>query len=286
MNKYLVSADIEGITGVINKEFTSSSGKYYSLGQKYMTSDVNAVVAGILSADHDAMVVVRDAHGRASNLDLERLHPRAHIIQGWGNSVNMVETIDATYKGVFCVGYHAGGHDNDAVLSHTMAIDIQGIKVNGVALNETGVVALCAGDCGVPVAFVSGDDHAVCEARQQLGKDFIGVEVKKSLARDAALSLPLEYAKSLLEKGAYEATVSLERNKIVPFILPAPLTVEVQFYNTGFFISKFARLKAMLSFDKEYVFSGENYVIKYTTKTSTEAFQRLDLILCLIYTIK
>lgn len=44
MNKYLISVDIEGITGVINRDFANKDGKYHQLGCDYMTSDVNAVV--------------------------------------------------------------------------------------------------------------------------------------------------------------------------------------------------------------------------------------------------
>ena len=58
MNKYLISADIEGITGVVNKEFSKENGKFYPLGCRYMASDVNAVIQGILNADFDAEIVV------------------------------------------------------------------------------------------------------------------------------------------------------------------------------------------------------------------------------------
>jgi D-aminopeptidase len=54
MNKYLISVDIEGITGVINKQFAKKDGKYYQLGCSYMLNDVNAVVQGIVNADPDA----------------------------------------------------------------------------------------------------------------------------------------------------------------------------------------------------------------------------------------
>ena len=93
MNKYLISADIEGITGVINKNFANKDGKYYQLGCEYMTSDVNAVVQGILDVDADAWIVVRDAHEDAVNLNLEELHPKANLIQGWGSGQNMLGRI-------------------------------------------------------------------------------------------------------------------------------------------------------------------------------------------------
>lgn len=286
VNKYLISVDIEGITGVVNREFTSSKGKYYSLAQRYMVSDVNAVIAGILRADLDAVVLVRDAHGRATNLDLERLHPRASLLQGWGNSMNMVEAIDETYSGVFLVGYHAGGHNNEAVLAHTSSTNVHSVTINNVLLNETGIAALYAGHYGVPVAFVSGDDHAAKEAKQQLGENITAIAVKQSIARDAAISMPLIRAQTMLESGAHDATLALLHNKCLPFSLALPLKVEARLYNTGFLISVFSKIKSMLSYDSAYTFDDETYAIKFTAQNAIELFQRFDLIVCLVYAMK
>ena len=212
MNKYLISVDIEGITGVINKNFASKEGKYYQLGCGYMTSDVNAVVQGILNADPDAWIVIRDAHEDAVNLNLEELHPKANLIQGWGPTLNMLAGLDQTFKGVFLVGYHAGGKNNKAVLGHAFSSRVHYLKINGKFMNETGMAALYAGHYNVPVAFVSGDDCAINEAREQLGDVVVGVVVKQSLSRDSAISLPLEQAHFLLEKSAADAVAKLQQN--------------------------------------------------------------------------
>jgi len=285
MNKYLISVDIEGITGVMSREFSSSSGKFYSLAQRYMASDVNAVINGILQGDPDhPWIVVRDAHGRATNLDLERLHSDASVIQGWGHHVDMVASLDETYAGVFFVGYHAGGQNSNAVLAHTAASSIHWVKVNGMMINETGINALIAGYYKVPVAFISGDDGAVYEAEQQLGKgNIIGVEVKKSLARDSALSLSLIQAQRLLENGACEATRRLLAKKFTPFVVNLPLMMEIKFYNIGYLVSVYAKIKGALSFDNAYAFDDENFIISYSAKTQLEACQRLDLIVKLVY---
>lgn len=285
MNKYFISVDIEGITGVISKDFATSSGKFYGLAQKYMMSDVNAVVKGILKVDPEAWIVVRDAHGgKAANLDLEKLHPQAHLIQGWGHTMNMLSNLDETYVGVFLVGYHAGGHNIEAVLAHTCVTSIQHIKVNNMFINESGIAGLYAGSYGVPILFISGDDHAVAEAKQQFG-DIVGVAVKQSLARNSALSVSLPSAQGLLENGVAEAILLQQQNKIRPFVLDTPIKTSVKLYDTGFFTSAFASIKGMLDFDSAYVFDNEKLTISFTAKTQLEVARRLELIVILLYAV-
>ena len=226
MNKYLISVDIEGITGVIDKSFSKESGNHYPLACRYMASDVNAVIQGITRADPDAEIVVRDAHGaHAINLDLEKLHPQASLIQGWDTVQNMLTGLEADFAGVFCVGFHAGGQNTEAVLGHTLHSIVQYIKINGKLVNETGIFALYAGHINVPIAFISGDDHTIKEAREQLGEEFIGVIVKKSYSRGCAASLSLEQARKLLEKGAADAVTKIQKKQLNIFKLPSPINL-------------------------------------------------------------
>ncbi|MEI8055179.1 MAG: M55 family metallopeptidase [bacterium] len=284
MNKYLISVDAEGITGVINQNFARKDGKYYQLGCDYMTSDVNAVVQGILNVDVDAWIVVRDGHEDAVNLDLEKLHPRANLIQGWGPVQNMLAGLDQSFTGVFLVGYHASGKNNSAVLGHTLSSRVHYVKINGKFINETGIAALYAGSYNVPIAFISGDDCAVNEAREQLG-DVVGVVVKQSFARDCAISLPLEQAQLLLERGAADAIVKLQQNHFPVFKVTAPTTLEIGFYNIGFKISVFQSLSEILSFDPAYRFDHEKFAITFSSSNVSEVLQRLNMLMFLVYGI-
>jgi D-amino peptidase len=281
MNKYLISADIEGITGVINKNFAKKDGKYYQLGCEYMISDVNAVVQGILNVDADAWIVVRDAHGDTVNLNLVELHPKANLIQGWGPGQNMLAGLDQTFKGVFLVGYHAGGGNNKAVLGHTLNLQVHYVKINGKDVNETGIAAFYAGHYNVPIAFISGDDCAVNEAREQLG-DVVGVVVKQSFARDSAISLPLEQAQLLLEKSAADAVIKLQQNNFSVFKAEAINTLEIGFYNTGYGISVFQSLSEVLSFDPVYKFDHEKLAITFGAAGVLELLQRFNMLMFLV----
>lgn len=285
MNKYLVSVDIEGITGVIGKAFANSSGKYYELAKRYMLSDVNAVIQGILIADNDAIIVVRDAHGDATNLDLERLHPQAQLLQGWGDEMNMLAALDDTYCGVFLVGYHAGGQDIEAVLGHTFSSVVHYVKVNDQIINETGIAAFYAGHFDVPVVFISGDDHAVAEAKTQV-PGITGAVVKESFSRDSALSLPLSEARALLTKCAAQATEDALQRRVLPCKLVDPIKVEVKLYDIGYNVSIFKKLSRILNFDNSYEFDLERGVFRYYAKSALEMFQRFNLIAYLIYGLK
>jgi D-amino peptidase len=285
MNKYLISVDIEGITGVVDKNFSELNGNRYILAQKYMLHDTNAVINGILEADEHAFIVVRDAHGAATNLDLERLHPRAHLLQGWGDNMAMVGGLDESFAGVFLVGYHSGGQNNDAVLAHTYSSKIHHVRINNQIVNEAGIAGLYASQYKVPVAFLSGDDYAVDEAKQQF-PDIVGVVVKKSYARDSILSLSLSEAGRLLQDGAKQAVNHLLNKQIKPFAVSLPVTTEIKLYNVGYDISIFQKLYKLLQFDKSYTFDEANFVVKYTANTQAEMFQKFSLIVQLIYSLK
>lgn len=286
MNKYLISADIEGITGVIGKEFMKENGRYYQIACKYMLSDVNAVIQGILNADSEAEILVRDAHGMAAvNLNLEHLHPKASLIQGWGSIQNMVTGLDKDFKGVFFVGFHAGGENIDGVLAHTVSSMVHSIKVNGKLLNEAGIFALYAGLHDVPVAFISGDDHAIKEAKEQLG-DIVGVVVKESLNRGSAKSLSLTQAAALLEKNAALAVDELKQNKFKPFKMSSPVTMEIKFYDSGVRISPFRNLSEILKFDDAYKFDLEERLMTIASDDVLEVLQRLNMIMHITYGIK
>ncbi len=109
--KFMISVDIEGISGVATSDFSSIDARCYEPAKKLMCLNANAVIKGILKTDSKAQIIVRDAHGEATNLVFEDLHPAASLIQGWGNFFNMIQGIDNSFSGVFLVGYHAGGQN-------------------------------------------------------------------------------------------------------------------------------------------------------------------------------
>lgn len=286
MNKYLISADIEGITGVVTREFSREQGKYHALACRYMASDVNAVIQGIVEMDPEAIIIVRDAHGSAVNLNLELLHSAAQLIQGWDAQQNMLFGLNKDFTGVFLIGYHAGGDNPDAVLAHTMSSVIREIKINGEPVNETGLLALYAGQLGIPVVMVSGDDFAIAEAVQQLGNNIVTVAVKKSYGRSCSSSISLEAAKNQLRKGATEAIVRLRQNIFSPKIVTGRVKCELSLYGIGVGTLIIRNISQLFAHDASYAFNLQSGSIIFESEEIGEILQRISLILFTIYGIR
>ncbi|MEU4196112.1 M55 family metallopeptidase [Kribbella sp. NPDC026611] len=79
--KVYVSADMEGISGLVDAEDVQPAGRDYERGRVLMTEDVNAAVRGAYAAGATE-VLVNDAHGPMRNLLPDLLDPRVHLIKG------------------------------------------------------------------------------------------------------------------------------------------------------------------------------------------------------------
>ena len=80
--RVLISADAEGVTGITNTNELLFGRPHYEFMRGMMTDDVNAAVDGAF-AGGAASVVVNDAHWTMTNIQIERLDPRAELIKGF-----------------------------------------------------------------------------------------------------------------------------------------------------------------------------------------------------------
>lgn len=87
-----VSADMEGVTGLVDAADTQLSGRDYEHGRVMMTEDVNAAVRGAFAGGADE-VVVNDAHGSMRNTQADRVHERAVLVRGVPKPMGMLEGI-------------------------------------------------------------------------------------------------------------------------------------------------------------------------------------------------
>jgi D-amino peptidase len=157
----LISADMEGATGVTCPEDVTPGTARWEYFRTLLTGDVNAAVAGFFAAGA-AEVTVTEAHSTMRNLLLGALDPRAVAVVGRHKPLGMMQGIDAGVDAVAFVGYHAGaGHQG--VLSHTyLGSTIVEVLINGAQATEGRMNALLAAEFGVPVVLVTGDD-LTCE---------------------------------------------------------------------------------------------------------------------------
>lgn len=221
--KVYISADMEGISGVVASSHISPGEKEYERFRKLMTAEVNAAIRGAL-AGGATLVVVNDAHAGMTNILVEELHPDAQLITGSPKPLSMMQGIEEGFDGAFFVGYHARAGTANAILDHTWTGIVVDLQVNGKPLGELGLNAALAGACGVPVVLVTGDQAIVEEARSLLS-EVEGVAVKEGVGRNAARSLTPAVAQRLIEQAAERAV----RARRAPLMIPPPLTLTVDF---------------------------------------------------------
>ena len=222
-----ISADIEGISGVVSWEEVNSGKPDYEYFRKIMAQEVNAAVEAAF--DNGATdVVVRDAHSSARNILPSQIHRKARLIRDWSaGPLDMMEGIKEDFDAVMFIGYHAKAGTPDATLKHTFTSNVYDLRLNDVSLPEAGWNALIAGYYNVPVIFVSGD-KALCEQVKSLIDSVVTVPVKEGIGK-ACLTLHPEEAQERIKKGVTEAIKT--KDQIKPFKMNPPYKLEINFTN-------------------------------------------------------
>ncbi|MEU2663447.1 M55 family metallopeptidase [Micromonospora sp. NPDC007220] len=224
----LISADMEGISGIVHPTETNPGGYDYERARRLMTAEVNAAILGVLDAEPDADVLVADAHGPFRNLLPEELDRRARLVRGRPRPLSMVAGLEMGADALLLVGYHARAGAGPAVLAHTMSDAVLDVRLNGRPAGEIGLNTAVAGHFGVPVVLLSGDDVACAELRD-LVPDAVTVEVKCALGQAAAVTLHPGEAQERLRRAA--ATAVARRAEVPPLTFAGPVDVEVDLYS-------------------------------------------------------
>lgn len=228
--KLFISADMEGIAGVVSDKEVSPGEQEHQRARRLMTQEVNAALKGAFAAGVTEAVVA-DAHASMTNILPEELDPRAHLVRGAPRPMGMMEGLDASFSAVFFIGYHARRGTAGGVLEHTYSGRvISRLQINGHDQGELGLNAYLAGHFGVPVLLVTGDHQLVREG-QELLKIVEGVQVKQGLGRYAASSLHPEVAREKIRKQAHKAVK--RRGEFSPLTASPPVDLDLVFPQTG-----------------------------------------------------
>src|SRR5256885_6608984 len=118
--KVFISADMEGITGVVQPAQLGPEGFEYGRAREWMTAEVNAAIAGIRAAGA-AEIVVCDSHGNGQSVLIDRLPDDVRIVRGFPRPLEMMQGIDETFSAAVFIGYHASEWTADAVRGHTIS---------------------------------------------------------------------------------------------------------------------------------------------------------------------
>jgi D-amino peptidase len=186
--RIFVSADIEGIGGIVGREQGRPSGFGYEQARSLMTDSILAVCAAAREAGADE-VIVADSHGSGCNIQLERMPEYVQLVQSWPRPLGMMQGIEVgNFTGALLIGYHAGSANAGGVLSHTLSSDLfQDVRFNGRTVSEAAISAAIAGHFGVPILAIAGDDVFVAETRTLLG-DLEGAVLKGAYGTTSAIS--------------------------------------------------------------------------------------------------
>lgn len=229
MKRVFISADMEGVAGVVHGEHTRRDGREHEAARRLMTEEVNAAVEGALAGGAD-QVVVNDSHGTMRNLLPEAMHKDSLLITGSPKTYSMLEGIQdqGGYHCAMFVGYHAA-MGCYGVLSHTYAGSlVREVRINGRMLGETGINSLVAAHFKAPVALVTGDKN-VCDEAAALMPGIVTAAVKETRGRYAACCLHPQAARDLIRKQARKAMETEHR----PLQMETPLRLELSFLNSG-----------------------------------------------------
>lgn len=222
MIRVLISADMEGSSGITSWDDVMPGRPDYERGRRLMTGDVNAAIRGALEGGADE-VWVNDSHNTMRNILIDELEPDAQLILGAEKPRGMMEGVEEVDL-VFFTGYHdlAGGR---GVLAHTYWRALAHVKVNGLPGSEALVNAAVAGELGIPVVLITGDD-LTCEAAERTFTGIKAVTTKHSISpHSARCSTPGKVGENIVAT-AREAVRNATDSE--PFRLETPVVLEVE----------------------------------------------------------
>lgn len=227
--RVFISADIEGVAGIVTRLQTADDGAQYQEGRQLMTDEVNAAIGGAFDGGATD-VTVCDSHAGMQNLIPSRLDERAVLIRGAMRDSLQMEGMDASFHAVFVTGTHARAGTSDAVLDHTWnSATIYNLRINGRTMNEAGLNGLVSGRYGVPVVLVTGDAATVEQSREHL-PDAVMVPVKIARGRGVVASLHPAEACRRIRQAAADAV--RKRDQIRPMEVPNPMVMEIDYNRT------------------------------------------------------
>ncbi len=222
--RWMVRTDIEGASGVVSYTQAEATGPEYAEGRKYFMSDLLALLKGLDGED----VYLYDEHFYGRGIDLSQLPHGVKAICGkppyrpdWAGGLN------GTFDGLIMLAFHSKAGTPGALLPHSYELENLDIRVNGLSVGEIGVETMIAGEMGVPLALVTGDDAGCAEAGA-LVPGVATVVVKKGYSEFGAETYALsetagwiaEAAKKLAEKATpLPAPYAVEKNPVMEITL-------------------------------------------------------------------
>lgn len=134
-------------------------------------------------------------------------------------------------EALILLGYHAMSLTPGGVLAHSYSsAAIQRMRLNGREVGEIGVDAAIAGEHGVPVVMVSGDDKTIAEAKVW-APDAVGCRSKNGTGWQSADIVPAGDSRRSIRKCAEDAV--RRRKEIRPTVTTYPARLAREYLPAG-----------------------------------------------------
>ncbi len=233
MGRVFISADIEGVTGVVNWAQCGGPDREcydWAFARRMLTHDVNAAIRGARDAGA-TQILVKDSHGRSKNLLIDELAPGVELVSGFGSHPDgMMTGIDESFDAAMLIGYHAMGGTSLGIMDHTIAGFVHRLEFNGVPVGEMALSALVASAYGVPIVAVSSD-AAGCAEAESFFPNVSTACVKHGLGRYMARCLHPFETGPMIERAAAEGFGSRKSRALYSPGVPVRVRVEFNLTN-------------------------------------------------------
>ena len=100
--KIYISADMEGVAGVVGQEQLTTQGFEYHQFREFMTAEVGAAIEAARNAGAIEFVV-SDSHGNGQNLLMDKLPQDIQLVRSWPRPLCMMEGIDDSFDAAFFI---------------------------------------------------------------------------------------------------------------------------------------------------------------------------------------
>jgi len=202
--KIFISADIEGVAGVMRPEQCAPGHAEWQLARELMEQEVNAAIDGAFAAGATE-VVVADSHAQMTNLRAANMDARARLVQGKPRALSMVEGLEQQrFDGLMLIGYHSAAGE-PGVLAHTInGRAFWRMLINDRVVGESDIYAAAAAEQGTPLWLVSGDDCL----QQWIAERHPEAEyvcVKRAISHTCAESLSPQAARERIREASARA---------------------------------------------------------------------------------
>lgn len=226
--KIYISADIEGVAGIVSPSQTVQNGFEYETARRWMTGEVCAACEGAFAAGAED-IVVSDSHGNGQNILIDELPDSVRVVRNWPRPLGMMQGVEtADFAGAFLLGYHTGAHHPAGILAHTSAgLLFTELRLNGVPATETMISAAIAGAFDTPVILATGDTDYVGHAKDLLGNQIVTVTTKAAFGRYSADTMTPKASCGLIRDAAKKAVTN--HSNANPYKIKTPIEFEADF---------------------------------------------------------